>query len=128
MKIQFSKSSGFSLVELILAVGISAILLMGMSVFFSSAIKNAFDAQERVNTAQSQFITTAIVQDKFATTKTVLDSAGHKLIALNNTGKMPMSYMGTALDAEGKTHLVFKDWLPFNKVVQRPSDEHNLYG
>jgi len=122
MKTKSQKTTGFSLVELIVSVGIASLIMVGMSAFFSSAIKNAFDTQNQVTATQGQFVTDAIVQEKFKGLKTILSSTANELVALNSSGSMPVSYLGAK-----NGHLVFKDWLPFNKIIQ-DAGRNNFYG
>src|SRR3989338_2158802 len=65
---------GFSLVELILAVSIASLLMVGMSFFFSSSMVRTFEAQRKVTATQEQFVVNAIVREKFKDVTAVLNA------------------------------------------------------
>jgi len=110
-------NKGFSLIELIVSITITAILMLGMSVFFSSTMHNMFSAQERLTNTQGQFVVNDIIRDKFANLE--------KLIALEavspptyaviqnkiTKGQLPFTYIGKNGDK-----LAFKDFFVFNDV------------
>ncbi|PIZ72023.1 hypothetical protein COY07_03845, partial [Candidatus Peregrinibacteria bacterium CG_4_10_14_0_2_um_filter_43_11] len=115
------KKNGFSLVELIIATGMAALIMMGMSVFFSGTLKNTFSAQKQVTENQSQFVTGVIVREKFLELQSVLNNFTVNqsyIVALNKTkaNQLPFTYIGTA-NVGGKTRLVFKDAFAFGEVA-----------
>lgn len=126
------KKRGFSLVELILAVGIASVFMVGIGMFFSSSIKNAFEAQSRVSATQQQFTANAILQEKFSEITKILNEdeftgspmTANRLIAMAKPeADLPFTYIGQ--NNAGK--LTLKNWLPFNKIIQ-DSNGNNLYG
>ncbi len=127
MKIKKFKNKGFSLVELILSVGMASIIMIGMSVFFSGTFKNTFQTQDAVESTRGQFTLNAILQEKFNQIRFPLNgfagspASAASLTALNQEGAgMPFSYIGKITQREGGNstdRLVFKDFFPFNKVT-----------
>ncbi|MFH1012171.1 MAG: prepilin-type N-terminal cleavage/methylation domain-containing protein [Candidatus Peregrinibacteria bacterium] len=105
---------GFSLMELIVAVGIASIMMVGMSVFFSSTLQNVFSTQQKVTANQGQFVTSAIINQKFGEIKALADFASDQITARNRiAGREPFTYIGINAD----NRLAFKDWFPFNKIT-----------
>ncbi len=113
------KNKGFSLVELIVSLTITAILMLGMSVFFSSTMHNMFSAQERLTNTQGQFVVNEIIGDKFANVEKfpVIDP---NYVVLKNKitkGQMPLTFIG-----KRNNKLVFKDFFVFNDVETEDAD------
>ncbi|MBN2306838.1 prepilin-type N-terminal cleavage/methylation domain-containing protein [Candidatus Peregrinibacteria bacterium] len=110
------KNSGFTLVELLVSVGITAILMVGISTFFSSTFRNMFIAREKVTNTQSEFVVNTILNGKFANTVSLVDGGTGDYALLQNdmaTGDLPFTYVGKE-DIDGADHIVFKDFFIFN--------------
>ncbi len=114
----WSLRRGFTLVELIVSVAITAVLMLGMSVFFSSTFHNLFQAQRQGENIQMQFAVNEIIRDKFNNMDALVQNNGDSIVALNKNTKnqLPFSYIGKA-DIEGKNYLAFKDLMIFNGVL-----------
>lgn len=112
---------GFTLVELIVSVGITAVLMIGISVFFSSTFRNMFAAREEVGNTQGQFVVSTILDGKFVNAQKVqqLGGGGSFAVIKNDMdkGDLPFTYisrdgMTPPISPEG--HVVFKDFFVFN--------------
>jgi len=107
------KSSGFTLVELMVSVAITAILMVGIAAFFSSTFRHMFMAREEVVSTQGQFTTTTILDGKFANVDQLdkVGPGGAWAVIQNNmeTGDLPFTYIGAQ-----NGHLVMKDFFVFN--------------
>ena len=78
-------TTGFTLVELLVSVGISAVLMVGMAAFFSSTFRNMFESRGRVSNNQEQFVVSSILHQKLSGIEgmQVLDS-GNEYVVLQN--------------------------------------------
>jgi len=105
--------NGFTLVELIVSVSITALLMLGMSTFFSGTFRSVFDIQQKAESEQGQFTVNEILRDKFETLDSVVTLNGSEAFLRNETdnGQMPFTYI-----AEKDSHIVFKDMFVFNDV------------
>ncbi len=104
---------GFTLVELIVSVGIAALLMVGLSLFFSTTFKNMFVARETVGSTQSQFVVNTILNGKFRGAKAVVDGGANDYVVIQNdtsSGELPFTYISVN---DGK--LVMKDFFIFNR-------------
>jgi len=110
------KKGGFTLAEVIVAMAITGILMIGISTFFTSAFSNIFRVQNESAETQKQFTANEIIREKFTKIKDVvkIGSSKHNAILLNKPGKkeLPFSYIGKDTDK-----LVFKDFLAFSKMT-----------
>ena len=110
--------SGFTLVELMVSMAITAILMVGMSVFFSSTLHNMFQANEKVNEGQDAFVLNEVIRNKIIEGRIVspvdLDDLDDEIILKNKTNNntLPFTYIG--ISDENK--LIMEDFLPFNDV------------
>lgn len=109
---------GFTLVELMVSLTITSILMLGMSVFFSSTFHQLFLAQKQADTTQRQFAVNEIIRTKFAGIEAIIKPrpASKDWILIKNKAEnkqLPFSYIGLNSDQK----LVFKDLLPFNKMA-----------
>ncbi|MDH5597426.1 MAG: hypothetical protein OEY44_04930, partial [Candidatus Peregrinibacteria bacterium] len=99
--------------ELLVSVGITAILMLGMATFFSSTFQNMFAAREEVGASQGQFVVNTILTEKFRHVQ-ALASGGEGAVAIiqNDTsqGDLPFTYISAA---DGR--MVFKDFLVYNR-------------
>ncbi len=113
----YYKNRGFTLVELMVSMGITAILMVGMATFFSSTFSSMFMAREKVANSQGQFVVSTILGGKFVNVDKLeeIDPNGDFVVLRNDmeTGDLPFTYIGkeTIADAE---HIVFKDFFVFN--------------
>ncbi|MBU0705631.1 prepilin-type N-terminal cleavage/methylation domain-containing protein [Patescibacteria group bacterium] len=113
--------NGFTLVELMVSVGITAILMLGITTFFSSTFRNMFAAREEVASTQEQFAANTILGGKFVNVDRLqeLDPAPGPISSyavLRNdmeTGDLPFTYIGKE-EINGAEHIVFKDFFVFN--------------
>ena len=119
---------GFTVVELIVALAITGILMLGLSTFFSSTFHNLFQAQSQTEGMERQFVVNEIIRDKFTDLKDLVkDSDNHVLIQNEITkNQLPFSYIGTT-DIDDEGHLAFKDIMIFNKIIDPGSGSH-LFG
>lgn len=114
----FPEKKGFTLVELMVSLSITSILLLGMSVFFSSTFANLFRVQKQTDTVQRQFAVNEIIRTKFANLEKIIsidkDQPDYVVIK-NKTDKkqLPISY----ISQNAERNLVFKDLLLFNKII-----------
>ncbi len=113
-----SQNSGFTLVELMVSVGITAILMMGVATFFSSTFKNMFEAREQVTSTQENFVVNTILGGKFVNVVKLEELGPSQEYAVlqndMNTGDLPFTYIGLEKDANNDDHIVFKDFFVFN--------------
>jgi type II secretory pathway pseudopilin PulG len=107
-----SKVSGFTLVELIVSVGIASLLMVGLSVFFAGTFRNMFTAREQVTNSQSTFVVNTILNEKFRSAEKVLQNNGTSAVIQNNltSGELPFTYIG-----EDNGRLVMKDLFVFTE-------------
>lgn len=107
--------NGFTLVELIISITITAIIMVGVSAFFASSFHNIFTTQEKLDESQGQFATNEIIRSKLAGIEEVIDMNTSDIVVRNNTdnGDLPFTYIG---DNGGK--LVFKDFFVFNGMYE----------
>ncbi len=113
-----AKNRGFTLVELLLSVGIASIMMVGISAFFSSTFRNMFTAREKVSNTQSQFVVSTILGGKFANAiaQDTNNSCGNECAVLYNdmnSGDLPFTYIGKET-VDGDDYVVFKDMFVFN--------------
>lgn len=116
------QNNGFTLVELIVSVGITAVLMVGISTFFSSTFQNMFTARGKVANAQEQSVVNTILSEKFVDAEKLqkIDINGFYAVIRNDmdTGDLPFTYIGRdgqitpPFEEEG--HVVFKDFFVFN--------------
>ena len=111
-------TQGFTLVELIVALAITGILMLGLSTFFSSTFHNLFQAQSQASTTQRQFVVNEIIRDKFASLKNLVEDNINHVSFQNEITKnqLPFSYIGTTT-IDDEEYLAFKDVMIFNKIV-----------
>ncbi len=104
-------TNGFSLVELLVSVAITAIILVGMSMFFTSGFQNIFQSQQQVANSQGLFNLSSILQKKLLNVETVSQMGGENEFVLlkNNSKEEGFSYIGMEGD-----QLVVKDFFIFN--------------
>lgn len=102
---------GFTLVELIVSVTITAILMVGMSAFFSSSFRNVFEAREKTSNLNSQFLTSLILQEKMTESQALEFLNENSAVLKNNieTGNLPFTYIG-----QNEKKIVFTDFFVFN--------------
>ncbi len=105
---------GFSLIELIVSVTISAILMVGISLFFSSTFRSMFSAQTQAQNTEKQFAINEIIRNKFLNLDDVIDSDSDRIISFTkqNKGLVPFTFIGKS----NENKLVFKDLMLFNKM------------
>ncbi|MBU0577479.1 prepilin-type N-terminal cleavage/methylation domain-containing protein [Patescibacteria group bacterium] len=111
---------GFTLVELIVSLAITGILLVGLSIFFTSTFHNMFTAQERTSGTQSQFALNEILRDKLTSLEEILYIAANEIVFRSDTtdGQMPFTYVGQDGD-----NIVFKDFFVFNGLFGSTSGD-----
>ena len=107
-------TNGFTLVELIVSITITAIIMVGVSAFFASSFHNIFVTQEKLDESQGQFATNEIIRDKLADIDRIINNDTDNIVVLNKITKnqKPFTYIG---NIGGK--LVFKDFFVFNGMV-----------
>ena len=111
-------TSGFTLVELMVSVGITALLMMGLATFFSSTFGNMFATREQAVVVQSEFAVNTILNGKFAKTAGLqgLGTAPSDYAVLRNsmdTDDLPFTFIGKK-EIDGTNRIVFKDFFVFN--------------
>lgn len=114
MKDKF-KIKGFTLIELMVSVSLTAILMLGIATFFSGTFQNMFLAREKVANTQGQFVVNTIIGGKFVNVDQLEYDGGTYAVLRNdmNTGDLPFTYIATdTLSSTG--HVVFKDFFVFN--------------
>gem|GEM_PF-2230669 len=98
---------------------ITSILMLGLSVFFSSTFSNLFRIQTQSANTERQFAVNEIIRDKFNTLEYLVeeDPGNEWILSFNQTtkGQLPFSYIGS-IDIGEKYHLAFKDIMIFNKI------------
>ncbi len=115
MHLQKTKNhKAFSLVELLVAVGIASMLMLGMSVFFSGTFQNLMAARQQSNTTQEQFHLQALLSKKFQSPLRLVWNDPTSVILQNteDRGAPPFFYLGKM-----GNKVVIKDFLPFYKKV-----------
>lgn len=120
-------TTGFTLVELLVSVGISAVLMVGMAAFFSSTFRNMFESRGKVSNNQEQFVVSSILHQKLSGIEgmQVLDS-GNEYVVLQNkqTEETPFTYIGLS---DSGDRLIFKDFFIFNgRQGNNSSSSYNL--
>jgi hypothetical protein len=103
------------------SMAITAILMLGMSVFFSSTFQSLFQSQIHTENTGKQFAVNEIIKDKFTKLDKVLNPDDFKdsppssdRVLFENQitpNQLPFSYIGAH-----ENHIVFKDMLIFNKI------------
>jgi len=115
-------------VELIVSVAITSILMLGLSVFFSSTFHNLFQAETQQKNIGRQFAVNEIIRNKFNALDDLIENNGDSILSLNKRTKyqLPFSFIGTAAIDEDQ-HLVFKDTMLFTKIIDPGAGSH-LFG
>ncbi len=126
LKSKTEKSKGFTLVELIVSVAITAILMVGISVFFSSSFQNLLAAQQKLDRAQGELVLSSILTKKFNRADQLLEMGDDFAVLRTDASKenKPFMYVGKKED-----QLVLKDFLIFNgreSDVSTFSDVNNV--
>ena len=65
--------AGFTLVELIVSVTITAIIMVGVSAFFASSFHNVIITQNELDESQGQFNTNNIIRDKLTGVEEIIE-------------------------------------------------------
>lgn len=120
IKLKESKK-GFSLPELVIALSISSIMMLGMSTFFASSFHNLSRTQQQAQATQKQFIGMEIFRQKFSHLKERLmggtpavgGTPGDNYILFRNdrTDALPFTFLGLI-----GGRLVAKDLMIFNAI------------
>ena len=113
MKIENSKSKGFSLVELLVSVAITSIIMVGISAFFSNGFQTMFTSSKNTSDALSQLVFSNILQKNFIKADSLeqISEEGTSIILKNNPAKTPLSFTYIGLK---EAHLGVKDFFVFN--------------
>lgn len=112
-------------------MSITGILMLGLSIFFSSTFHNLFQAQNQATNTEKQFAITEIIRDKFSTLSGLIEGGNngdsHVLTFNKNTkNQLPFSFIGvTQVNAQNR--LAFKDMMIFNKVYRIGAGNY-IYG
>lgn len=106
------------MMELMVSVGLTAILMVGVATFFSSTFRNMFIAREKVTNTQSQFVVNTILGGKFVNVESLdtNNSCSGECVVLRNdmrSGDLPFTYIGTKT-IDDADYVVFKDFFVFN--------------
>lgn len=114
--------------ELIVSVAITSILMLGLSVFFSSTFHNLFQAETQQKNIGRQFAISEIIRNKFNALDDLVENNGDSILSLNKRTQyqLPFSFIGTAIVDED-LHLVFKDTMLFTKIID-PGAGSYLFG
>ncbi|MBN2095771.1 hypothetical protein JW752_00015 [Candidatus Peregrinibacteria bacterium] len=114
--------------ELIVSVAITSILMLGLSVFFSSTFHNLFQAETQQKNLGHQFAVNEIIRTKFNALDDLVENNGDSVLSLNKRTKyqLPFSFIGTATIDEDM-RLVFKDTMLFTKIINPGAGSH-LFG
>ena len=120
-----NKTQGFTLVELIVSMAITCILLLGVSLFFSSEFQGLFKSQADSVNIENQFAVNEIVRKKLTNLGNIqnnltTDSTAIEFKNKNADGQPPFSYMGT-ISKNGNKYLAMKDFFIFNKGYHDPN-------
>lgn len=115
----FRKIEGFTLIELMVSVAITAFLMLGVAAFFSNTFRNMFATRDKVANSHGQFVVSTILNGKFLNTSKVESPlvAGQDHAVIRNDmdqGELPFTYIGRDTAASGIGHVVFKDFFVFN--------------
>ena len=115
MKLKTQKN-GFTLVELMVSVGITAILMLGISTFFSSTFRNMFTEREKVTNTQEEFVVNTILGGKFVNVDKIEESTSGYVVLRNDmeTGDLPFTYIGYLPGPAAPGKIVFKDFFVYN--------------
>ncbi len=104
---------GFSLVELLVSVAITALIMVGISAFFSNSFRTMFESRTKTSNALDQLIFSNVLQKQFIKGNSLqaISGDGSFVILKNNPQKtyFPFSYLGLS---EG--YLALKDFFVFN--------------
>lgn len=118
------KSKGFTLVELMVSLAITSILLLGLSVFFSSTLKQLFLDQQLVSQRQQQFLAQEVIRQKFSGLEEVVSLENDQLnlpwLLVRNDSQalgLPFTLMGIRND-----RMVLKDFVFFKKMMLNPAN------
>lgn len=104
-------TKGFTLIELLVSISITAILMLGMSMFFSTTLHNLFQAQKENTSTQGQFVVNQILQEKFLNLEEITEQNTNDIVIKNKITKneLPFTYIG-----KNGGNLVFKDFFVFD--------------
>ena len=120
--------AGFTLVEIIVSMAITCILLLGISMFFTSSFQQLFKSQYELVNSANQFAVNEIIKNKFTTLSKILNdftggqSSSLLFINKNTKGQFPFSYVG-AVSENDSTYLALKDFLVFNKIYHNTGSD-----
>lgn len=111
------KLRGFTLVELMVSLAITSLLMLGLSVFFSSTFSQLFQASNQATNTQRQFAVNQIVRNKFENLKALINSTNNSVFIQSEITKnqLPFSFIGMTPSGI-ENHLAFKDVFLFNKI------------
>lgn len=122
-------TQGFTLVELIVSVTITALLMIGVSAFFAGSFHNIILTQEKLDESQGDFSANEIIRGKLANVDKIQSpspfSGTPSSIVIKNKitdVELPFTFIGKV---GGK--IVFKDFFVFNgKIGNRESAESDI--
>ncbi len=105
---------GFTLVELLVSLSITAIIMVGLSAFFASSFHNVYQTQENLTATQGQFVVNEIIRDKLANLEKLFEYDANHVVFQNKTkeGVLPFTYIGKSTG-----NLVFKDFFMFKGMI-----------
>ena len=81
------KFKGFTLVELTVSLTITAIIMVGLSVFFANSFHNVFQTQEQLTQTQGQFVLNEIIRDKLADLDELKEQGTNEILFKNKITK-----------------------------------------
>ena len=103
--------SGFSLVELIVSVAITAVIMVGLSAFFSSGFQQLLHVQEESEAQLEQLVTHSILRRALGNASQVFQMENDHIIVQKKNTQTPLNF---AFLGEKNETLVIKDLIIFN--------------
>ena len=113
MKTKINSPLGFSLVELLVAVAITALIMVGISAFFSNSFQTMFQARQSLANTLSDLVFSTNLQKQFLQADSLheMGQNGKSVILKNRFQPIPLSF---GFVGEANQHIGLKNFIVFN--------------